>query len=140
MSSRMISSCFRKEMTLHTPAAGGVAEVSSDVHRSNYQFFRNGGNTIGAVLSYSIQYVLVFCILYSVFNNGTEVGEDFADDFSFFIFWDTVFLILVRFDRQDFFFTAFSHEDRELYCLFSFYSVCYIFKIVFFIGPYWSCG
>ena len=94
MASRMISS-FRIEMSLHTTAAGGVAEVPCYVFKLLvFQKWRKYDWSRSSILS--IQYVLVFCILYSVFDNGTEVGEDFADYFSFFIFRDTVCVWVFR--------------------------------------------
>ena len=94
MASRMISS-FRIEMTLHATAAGGVAEVPCYVLKLLvFQKWRKYHWSRSSI--HSIQYVLVFCILYSVFDNGTEVGEDFADYFSFFIFRDTVCVWVFR--------------------------------------------
>ena len=76
-------------MTLHTTTAGGVAEVPCYVFKLLvFPKWRKYDWSRSSILS--IQYVLVFCIPYSVFDNGTEVAEDFADYFSFFIFRDTV--------------------------------------------------
>ena len=47
------------------------------------------------------QYPVCTSILYSVFDNGTEVGEDYPDNFSFFIFRDKVCVGFQRSNVRD---------------------------------------